>query len=258
MEITLQTFLIICPLVFLGSLVDAMVGGGGLISLPAYLIAGFPPHMATATNKCSAVFGAMCSAGRFFKHGKIHMPTAVMASAFALIGAFLGAQLNLLLPDRYLHYVLAAALPTVAVFLLFHREFGTENRMDELSVRRVMVYSGLIGAVMGVYDGFFGPGAGAFILLAFTGLVRMDLVTASGNAKLINLSSNVVAFLTFACSGYVVWTVGLVASVFGILGHFVGAGLALHKGAKIIRPMFFVVLALLLARVGWDLASTVL
>lgn len=258
MEITLQTFLIICPLVFLGSLLDAMVGGGGLISLPAYLIAGFPPHMAAATNKCSAVFGATCSAARFFKHGKIHMPTALTASGCALVGAFLGAQMNLLLPDRYLHYVMVAALPAVGIFLLFRREFGTENHMDELSTRRVMVCSVIIGFGMGVYDGFFGPGAGTFILLAFTGLVRMDLVTASGNAKLINLSSNVVAFLTFAYSGYVVWTVGLVASVFGILGHFVGSGLALHKGAKIIRPMFFVVLTLLLVRVGWDLVSSML
>jgi len=255
MELTVQTFLIVCPLVFLGSLVDAMVGGGGLISLPAYLIAGFPPHMATATNKCSAVFGMVFSTGRFFKSGKIHLPTAALASALALIGAHLGARLNLFLPDKYLHYVLVAALPVVAVFLLFRRDFGTENHMDELPFRRVMAVSAVIGFFLGMYDGFFGPGAGTFILLAFTGLLKMDLITASGNTKLINLSSNLAAFLTFALSGNIVWAVGLPAAVFGILGHFVGAGLALHKGAKIIRPMFFVVLALLLVRVVADLIA---
>ena len=258
MEIALQTFLIVCPLVFLGSLVDAMVGGGGLISLPAYLIAGFPPHMATASNKCSAVFGMVFSTGRFLRQGKIHLPTAALAAGFALVGAALGARLNLILPDRYLHYVLVAALPVVAVFLLFKRDFGTENRMEELPHRRVMLFSAGIGFVFGMYDGFFGPGAGTFILLAFTGLVKMDLITASGNTKLINLASNVAAFTTFAFSGYIVWTVGLTAAAFGILGHVVGAGLALHKGAKIIRPMFFVVLTLLLLRVIWDLAATLL
>lgn len=258
MEITLQTFLIVCPLVFLGSLVDAMVGGGGLISLPAYLIAGFPPHMATATNKCSAVFGMVFSTGRFFKSGKLHLPTAGLAAAFALVGAHLGARLNLFLPDKYLHYVLVVALPVVAVFLLFRRDFGTENHMDELPRRRVMVFSALIGFFLGMYDGFFGPGAGTFILLAFTGLVKLDLITASGNTKLINLASNVAAFLTFAFSGNIVWTVGLPAAAFGILGHFVGAGLALHQGEKIIRPMFFVVLTLLLVRVAGDLAGTML
>lgn len=258
MEVTLQTFFIVCPLVFLGSLVDAMVGGGGLITLPAYLIAGFPPHMAAATNKCSAVFGMVFSTGRFLKNGKIHLPTGALAAGLALIGSHLGARLNLLLPERYLHYVLIVALPVAAVFLLFHRDFGVENRMDELPFRRVMVISALIGFLLGMYDGFFGPGTGTFILLAFTGLAKMDLITASGNAKLINLSSNLAAFVTFACSGTIVWSVGLCAALFGILGQFMGAGLALHRGAKLIRPMFLLVLGLLLVRVAGDLAGSLL
>lgn len=258
MEVTLETFLIVCPLVFLGSLIDAMAGGGGLISLPAYLIAGFPPHMATATNKCSAVFGMVFSTARFFKNGKIHLPTAGIAALLALVGAYLGAELNLILPERYLHFILVAALPAAAIFLLFKRDFGDENHMDALPFRRVMVCSALIGFFLGMYDGFFGPGTGTFLILAFTGLVKTDLLTALGNAKLINFCSNLASFVAFACSGYMVWSVGLAAALFGILGQFVGAGLALHKGAKIIRPMFFVVLTLLLLRVVSDLLASIL
>lgn len=252
MEISLQTLLVVCPLVFLAGLMDAVVGGGGLISLPAYLAAGLPPHMATATNKCSSVFGAVVSAFRFFRHGKVHR-AALLAAGLALPGSWLGTTLNLALSERYLHYVLVIALPITAVFLLAKRDFGDVSRVDALSPRRLTILCGGIGFFLGMYDGFFGPGAGTFLILAFTALTGFDLVTASGNAKVVNLCSNLAAFLTFAFSGQILWTVGLPAAFFSILGHFTGSSLALTKGAKAIRPMFFVVLLLLLLRIVSDL-----
>lgn len=254
MEVSLHTSLIVCPLIFLAGLMDAVVGGGGLISLPAYLAAGLPPHMATATNKCSSVFGAVVSAVRFFRGGKVHR-AALLAAGLALPGSWLGALLNLSLSERYLHYVLVAALPVTAVFLLAKRDFGTESRVDQLSPGRLAALCGVIGFVLGLYDGFFGPGAGTFLILAFTALTGFDLVTASGNAKIVNLCSNLAAFVTFATSGQILWTVGLPAALFSILGHFTGSTLALAKGVKVIRPMFFVVLLLLLIRIVSDLLA---
>lgn len=255
MEVTLTTLLIVCPLVFLSGVVDAVAGGGGLISLPAYLLAGLPPHAASATNKCGAVLGTGLSTFRFFRHGRVHLQAAAVSAVTALLGSAIGARLCLLMPERYLQYLLVAALPVIALFLIFRRDFGAENQADALSGGRLSILSALIGLALGMYDGFFGPGTGTFIILAFTALCRFDLLTAAGNAKVINFCSNLAAFATFALAGEIVWAVGIPAAVCGILGHYVGSGLALQKGAKAIRPMFFVVLALLLAKTLFDLAA---
>lgn len=253
MEVTVRMFLIVCPLVFFGGLVDAVAGGGGLITLPAYLVAGLPPHLASATSKCSSVFGTAISTLRFLREGRFHRRAALVSAVTALVGSALGTRLNLLLSERTLHYVLIVLLPVIALFLLLNRDFGLESKVEELTEKKLTLLSGGIGLVLGAYDGFFGPGAGTFMILAFTALAGFDLVTASGNAKVVNLCSNVAAFVTFAFAGKIVWALGLPAAVCSIAGHYVGSTLALKDGAKVIRPMFFVVLTLLLARILWDL-----
>lgn len=253
MTVTLQTFLIVCPLVFLAGLVDAVAGGGGLIALPAYLVAGLPPHMASATSKCSSVFGTVVSTVRFLKEGRFHRQAAILSALTALAGSALGTRLNLLLSEEILRWVLIIFLPLMAVALLFKRDFGLDSTVETLSPKALLVFSSLIGLVLGCYDGFFGPGTGTFLILAFTALCRFDLVTASGNAKVVNLCSNLAAFVTFAFAGKILWTLGLPAALFSIAGHYVGSSLALTKGAKIIRPMFFVVLGLLLVKMVADL-----
>lgn len=244
---------IVCPLVFLGGLIDAVAGGGGLITLPAYLLAGLPPHMASATNKCGNVFGTLLSTARFLKHGDIHVPTAVMGALGALVGAWLGAKLNMLVSEQVLYYLMLIVVPVMAVFLLFKRDFGTEDRSGELGSGKLLVLSALIGLGVGLYDGFFGPGAGTFLMLAFSGLCKFDLLKASGNTKAANSASNLASLVTFALAGKVMWSVGIPAAVCGIMGNYVGSGMALKKGAKIIRPMFIVVLTLLLLRLVTDL-----
>lgn len=246
-------WIIVCPLVFLGGLIDAVAGGGGLITLPAYLLAGLPAHMASGTNKCGNAFGTFLSTGRFLKRGDIHLPSAAAGAAGALIGAWVGAQLNLIMPEQMLYYVMLAVVPVMAVFLLLKRDFGTEDRSSELSQGQLMAMAVGIGVVIGGYDGFFGPGAGTFLMLAYTGLCRFDLLTASGNTKLANSASNLASLVTFGLAGKVMWAVGIPAALCGIAGNYVGSSLALKGGAKIIRPMFFVVLALLLIRLIYGL-----
>lgn len=248
-----QTLLIVCPLVFLGGLIDAVAGGGGLITLPAYLLAGLPPHLASGTNKCGNAFGTILSTGRFLKHGNIHIPSAIAGGLMALVGAWLGAQLNMIMPEEFLRYVMLAAVPLMAIFLLFKRNFGTENHSHELGKNRLLITAGCIGLAVGCYDGFFGPGAGTFLMIAFTGLCKFDLLTASGNTKVANSASNVASLITFGLSGQVLWAVGIPAALCGIVGNYVGSGIALKGGQKVIRPMFFVVLTLLVLKLVTDM-----
>jgi hypothetical protein len=248
MEDLLHIWLTVCPLVFLGGLIDAVAGGGGLITLPAYLLAGLPPHLASGTNKCGNAFGTFLSTGRFLKNGNVHIPSALAGGVMALVGAWLGAQLNMIVPEQVLYYIMLAIVPVMAVFLLLKRDFGVEDHSDQLGKTRLLITAGAIGLAIGCYDGFFGPGAGTFLILAFTGLCKFDLLTASGNTKVANSASNLASLVTFALAGNVMWSVGIPAALCGIAGNYVGSGLALKGGAKIIRPMFFVVLTLLVAR----------
>ena len=249
----LKTLLLVCPLVFFGGLIDAVAGGGGLITLPSYLLAGLPPHAASATNKCGNLFGTLLATGRFLKRGDVHLPTAVVGGATALGGAWVGARLNLVMPEEYLYYIMLAVVPVMAVFLLLKRDFGAEDRSGALSRGRLLALSAAIGLTVGCYDGFFGPGSGTFWMLAITGLCKFDLLTASGNTKVANSASNLASLVTFALAGEVVWAVGIPAALCSIAGNYVGTGLALKKGARVIRPMFVVVLTLLVARLVWEL-----
>ena len=248
-----KTWLIICPLVFLGGLVDAVAGGGGLITLPAYLLAGLPPHLASGTNKCGNAFGTFLSTGRFLKQGDIHIPSAVAGAAGGLAGAWVGVQINLIVPEQVLYFVMLAVVPVMAVFLLLKRDLGQEDRSYSLDRGQLITMALGIGLVVGVYDGFFGPGAGTFLILAFTGVCRFDLLTASGNAKVANSASALASLIAFAMAGEGMWAVGIPAAVCGVIGNYLGSGLALKNGAKLIRPMFFVVLALLLFRLIYSL-----
>ena len=138
----------------------------------------------------------------------------------------------MIMPEQALYYLMLAVVPVMAVFLLFKRDFGTEDRSGELGVGKLVPLSLAIGLVIGCYDGFFGPGAGTFLTLAFTGLCRFDLLTAAGNTKVANATSNLASLVTFALGGKVLWAVGIPAALFGIVGGYVGAGLALKGGAK--------------------------
>ena len=251
----IQTWAIVCPLVFIGGLVDSVAGGGGLITLPAYLLAGLPAHNAAATNKCGNAFGTFLATGRFLKRGQVHLPSAIAGGLGALLGAWVGTRLNMIMPERVLYYLMLAIVPVMAIFLIFKRDFGTEDHSDAFTRGQLLAMALGIGLVIGAYDGFFGPGAGTFLMLAFTGLCRFDLLTASGNTKVANSASNLASLVTFALAGKVLWAVGIPAAICGIAGNYVGSGLALKGGARIIRPMFFVVLALLVIRLVYDLVA---
>ena len=243
--------LLIC-LISLAGFVDSAAGGGGLISLPAYLFAGLPAHLAYGSNKFSAACGTTFSAAHFFRHGALDVPVALLAAAGSFAGSALGSHIVLLISDAALKGMLLVLLPLAAGVLLWQRRLPDEDRtVPGLSPRKLLTALG-IGFGIGCYDGIFGPGTGTFAILAFTTLMGYDLRKANGNAKVLNLASNYASVITFLLSGMVVFSVAIPCALGNIAGNLLGARLALKKGARFIRPMMLAVLALLLLRIGWS------
>ena len=216
MELTIQTFLIVCPLVFLAGLVDSIAGGGGLISLPAYLLAGVPMHNAIATNKLSSATGTAISTAR--------------------------------LCDKILKWMLIPVLPIVAFYVMKKKNLD-DNSNVEISRKKQWILCAVCSLAVGCYDGFYGPGTGTFLLILYTGVAKLPVAKASGTMKLANLSSNIMALVVFLFSGKIVIYLGLAASVFSIAGHYVGSGMVMKNGNKIVRPIILIVLVLLFIKI---------
>lgn len=243
--------LFICAGVFLASFVDAIGGGGGIISVPVYLLAGLPTHLALGTNKLSAGIGTAASTFRYIRSGYVDWGLSLPAVVLALIGSHLGTRLQLMLDEKYLRYLLLLVLPGVAAVMLRRRSLPEERGEMKPALRRTIVWSAAL--VIGAYDGFYGPGTGTFLLLIFCGLAKMDVRSASGSVKLVNFASNIGAVLTSLLAGKVIVGLGLIAALFSIAGHYLGAGLTIKNGTKIVRPVILAVLGLLAVKVLGEL-----
>lgn len=243
-----SAFLIVCPLVFLAGFVDSIAGGGGLISLPAYLLAGLPIHNAIATNKLSSTTGTLVSTLRLVRNHFADLKLALPCMAASFCGSILGARIALLTSDAILKIVLLILLPIVAFYVLKKKDLEPDltTQPSHRTQLTILISSSLL---IGIYDGFYGPGTGTFLLLVYTALAKIDVRTASGNMKLVNLSSNVSALVTFLLAGKVIWTLGLAASVFSIAGHYIGSGMVMKNGTRIVRPIILVVLGLLFLKI---------
>lgn len=244
-----KTFLIDCPFLFLAGLVDAIAGGGGLISLPAYLIAGLPPHNAIATNKMSSTFGTSLTTARFIRSGLISFRLAVPSVLAAVIGSSIGAHLSLLISEAVMKYILFAVLPVSAFFVLNKHFFGDGGTAEVTLDRKTYLTAAVSAFLIGIYDGFYGPGTGTFLIIAFTVFARMSVSTANAQAKVINLTTNVTSLLIFLKNGQVILSLGLAAAACNMLGNYIGSGLVMAKGGKIARPIILGVLFLLLLKV---------
>lgn len=243
--------LLVCAGVFCASFMDAIGGGGGIISLPTYLLAGLPMHYALGTNKLSACIGTVASTVRYVKNGYVDWFLAIPSIALAPVGAHLGTRLQLAVDERYLKLVLIFILPVIAFVLLRKKDLPEEWRPLNKWLRRTIIWSASL--IIGIYDGFYGPGTGTFLLLTFCYLGKIDVRTASGNVKLVNLSSNIGALFTSLAAGKVIIPLGLAAALFSISGQYFGAGLALKNGSKIVRPVILLVIVLLTGKILLEL-----
>ena len=247
----LWVVLLICLGVFVASFMDAIGGGGGIISLPTYLLAGLPMHVALGTNKLSACIGTVASTVRYVKNGYVNWFLAVPSIVLAMAGSHLGTRLQLAVDERYLKLVLIFVLPVIALILLKKKDLPEVCRPMNEWLRRIIIWGSSLA--IGIYDGFYGPGTGTFLLLTFCYLGKIDVRTASGNVKLVNLSSNIGALFTSLAAGKVMIPLGLTAAIFSISGQYLGAGLAMKNGSRIVRPVILLVILLLTGKILLEL-----
>ncbi len=242
-----------CLAFFFAGVIDSISGGGGLITIPVMLAVGIPVHYITGTNQFSAWLGTGVAAYKYVKSGNIHFRSALITIPFAVLCSYIGAKMNLMIPDRYLKIFMLVTVPIIAVFLFTNKKLGSDDRADEQTPRSVAVWSAVIGIVLGWYQGFYGPGAGTFFMLAYAALLKLSLVRATGNTRFVVAIASVTSVITYAASGAVIWKLAIAATVFNIAGSYLGASLAIRNGAKIIRPIMFCMVALLMVKLIFDL-----
>lgn len=250
MNFTMQ-LAIICPMVFLAGFIDSVAGGGGLISMPAYLMVGLPMHNVLATNKVMTCVGTGMAAGKFAKSGKVQWKTAVISSLFSFVGSFTGSQIALLINQDTLKKAFTMVLPFIALFVLFNK--NSNEGVQKLFGAPLYITAALIGFVIGMYDGLIGPGTGTFLIFAYTIFIGFDYTTASGNAKIINLASNVAAAVNYIFAGKVLWALAIPAAVANLLGNYIGSSMAIKNGSKIIKKMLILVLIGIFIKLAVDI-----
>lgn len=251
MDITWTQFLIICPLVFLAGFVDAVAGGGGLISLPAYFMGGLPVHYVLGTNKMSSCMGTALTTWKFARRGWIEWRPAAGGVLCALCGSSLGAHIALYLDPAYFKLIILVVLPLTAAYVMTKKSIDTDK--PPYGLRRTAAIAMGCAFVMGVYDGFYGPGTGTFLLLLLTGLAHLRLTAANGMAKAINLSTNCAALTVFLLNDAVLVPLGLIAGAFNIAGNYFGANYFARRGAGGVKHIILAVLVLFFAKTIYEM-----
>lgn len=247
---TVTSFLIVCPLLFLTGFVDSIAGGGGLISLPAFLMAGLPPHAAIATNKLGACGGTILATIRFIRNKCVSLKLSIPSVIAAVAGSSLGANLSLMIDEEILKYVLVFILPLSATVVLNKKMFRDDGHDASGKLeKRTYIMAITAAFVIGGYDGFYGPGTGTFLIIAFTAFANLSLKSANGQAKVINSTTNLTALFVFLMNGQVNIALGLAGCGCSMLGGYIGSGLALKNGSKIVKPIILFVLMLLFLKV---------
>ena len=247
----MEQYLIVCPLLFLAGFIDAIAGGGGLISLPACMLAGLPVHLAIGTNKLSVLMGEATSTVQYARSGYVNWKRALVGAGVTLIASMIGANLSLLIPDRIFQIIMLILLPLIAIYVL--RAKSLEEQKTEYSEVKTMVLYILIAFVMGVYGGFYGPGTGTFLLLLLTGAAHVSLREAAGTTKVINFVVDLVSIIIFSQAGQVLLPLGLTAGVFSMAGNYIGARFFTQKGAKFVKPLICVVLVIFFIKIIYGL-----
>lgn len=250
------TFVIVCPLIFLAGFVDSVAGGGGVISLPAYLIAGVPIKLAAGTNKFANGCGTALASYKYITSGNVNWLCAIPAAVGSLLGSAAGTSLAVYMREDILQMVVLATLPVVALVLFFARGFGQVEKPPKTN-RQTLLLSAGIGTAVGMYDGLVGPGTGTFLTIGFSVALGYTLLKSAGCAKIANLASNVASMVIFFLHGDILFSVGIPAMVCSMLGNYVGSRFAIRGGSGKIRHVMFLVLGLLFLKLGLNVLGII-
>lgn len=240
-----EILLLLLAAAFIAGFIDSIAGGGGLITVPALLLAGFPPVDALGTNKLQGLFGSGSATLAYAAGGHVNLRDQLPSALLSLLGAAAGAILATVLPGDWLR----AALPPMLIAIALYFAFGPN--LDDLDRARRMtpfMFGLLVVPAIAFYDGLFGPGTGSFFMLAFIALAGFGVLKATAHTKLLNFASNIGGVAAFAVAGAIFWQVGLAMGLCQFLGARLGAGLAMKKGARLIRPLLVVTCVVLALR----------
>ncbi|AHH95010.1 hypothetical protein KALB_1638 [Kutzneria albida DSM 43870] len=254
-QVSVGALLLLCAAAFLAGAVDAVVGGGGLIQLPALLLVapGGLPIYSLATSKVASFFGTASAVPAYARRTEIEWRSAVPMAVMALLGSLAGAAFASVLPATVLNIIVWVALVGVGIYTWRKPDFGVRDLWRH-SVRRRTAIMCAVGGLIGFWDGLAGPGTGSFLVFALVGLVGYAFLRASATAKVVNSATNIGALLLFALSGKVLWGLGLVMAVCNVTGSLLGARIAVSRGSAFIRRVFLTVVVTLLITLGWKIA----
>ena len=245
--------ILLCLAGFVAAIFDSIAGGGGIITVPALLAAGIPPHYTLGTNKFAASWGAMTSSLTFLRSRVVYLPLIKYIIPFTLLGASLGVKTALHIDPKYLQTIVIVMLIFVTFYTVLKkgRPEPAAANCFQMDNKKVLIGCSL-GFVLGFYDGFFGPGTGSFLLFSFVHLFKFNYTTSAANARILNFCSNLTSLLLFAVNGKIFYTIGLPMAICMALGGRIGSKIALKHGSKIIKPIFITMSVLMISKLIID------
>lgn len=248
-DLSLELILFLAAAAFIAGFIDSIAGGGGLITVPALLLAGFSPVDSLGTNKAQSLFGSGSATIAYASKGHVDLKRQLPSAALAFAGSVIGAGLATILPGAILAAILPPLLVAIALYFAFKPNMDDVDRAERITP---FLFGLVVVPLIGFYDGIFGPGTGSFFMLAFVTLAGYGVLKATAHTKLLNFASNMGGFLTFAIAGAVWWKIGLMMGVCQFFGARLGAALAMRNGARLIKPLLVVTCVALAIRLLMD------
>ena len=245
-ELSIEMLLFLGVAGFIASFIDSVVGGGGLISVPALMMTGLPPVVVLGTNKMAAFMGSITSVVAFMRSGKIDLNLIKYLFPISAFGSAIGVYTVQLIPTDFLKPIVVGMLILVTIYSLMQKNWGEKSTYTGMN-RKTAILSGIVALVMGFYDGFFGPGTGSFLLFAFL-CIGFDFIMSAGNARTLNFGSNIAAMIAFAYLGFVNYTYALPMGIGMVFGAIAGTKMAINKGAAYVRPLFILMTVILIGK----------
>ena len=249
MEIELYYYAIFLATGFFAGFIDAIAGGGGIITIPVLLASGLPPHIALATNKLQGTFGSGMASINFIRKGFISWNEVLLGVFYTFVGAAIGTYAVLLIDASLLAKAIPVMLLGIFLYTLFSPKFGESDRASKMGNHLFFL---VFGAGLGFYDGFFGPGTGTFWTIALVALLGLNLKKATAQTKVMNFTSNIVSLAVFLWSGNVIFTIGLLMGFGQLVGAYIGSNMVIKKEVKFIRAFFLTMVALTLLKLAYS------